>query len=341
MQPWPGAAAGGVDAAAASFHDGAVTTLGSVAMSKQEFHSRSAEPTVLKFRTRTGLRLVGDRWGSPERPTVILLHGGGQTRFAWGNTARSLAAAGYCALALDARGHGESEWAGAQGYRLEYFADDLEDVIAELGTRPAVVGASLGGMTAMLAVSRSHPAIADCVVLVDVTPHYEPEGVRRIVDFMRARPDGFVSLQEAAQCVAEFLPHRPPPSDTSGLAKNLRLGDDGRYRWHWDPDFIGRFDDPAASELPARLAEAARALSVPTLLVRGGLSEIVSEASVRNFLDLVPHCEYVDVAGAAHMVAGDRNDAFSEAVVEFLRRTVPCESATAGETGAGEGDASE
>ena len=279
------------------------------------------EPVRVSFRTRSGLCLAGDRWGEAERGTVVLLHGGGQTRFAWGNTARSLAAAGYCAFALDARGHGDSDWAGERGYSLDAFADDLEDVIAELATRPAVVGASLGGMTALLAVARSRPSIAECVVLVDVTPHYEPEGVRRIVDFMRARPDGFVSLDEAAQCISEFLPHRPPPSDTGGLAKNLRRGDDGRYRWHWDPEFIGRFDDPQSKQLPARLAEAARCLTVPTLLVRGGLSEIVSEESVRDFLDLVPHCEYVDVAGAAHMVAGDCNDAFSDAVVEFLERT--------------------
>jgi non-heme chloroperoxidase len=134
---------------------------------------------------------------------------------------------------------------------------------------------------------------------------------------MRAHPDGFATLEEAANAVAAYVPHRPRPKDLNGLRKNLRLGPDGRYRWHWDPRMM-RDGRPRATDNTARLEAAARALRVPTLLVRGRLSDVVSEDGARAFLALVPHAHYVDVSGAGHMVAGDRNDPFTDAVVRFL-----------------------
>jgi non-heme chloroperoxidase len=161
------------------------------------------------------------------------------------------------------------------------------------------------------------------LVLVDVVPRIDPAGAERIGAFMRARPDGFASLDEAAQAVADYVPGRPRPSDTSGLQKNLREGDDGRWRWHWDPAFLGSFGRFDPTEREADLVEAARRLTLPTLVVRGGLSDVVSEEGVQEFLALVPQAEYVNVADASHMVAGDRNDAFTRAVVSFLTRVAP------------------
>ena len=141
------------------------------------------------------------------------------------------------------------------------------------------------------------------------------EGVGRIIAFMNAHPDGFASLEEAGDTVAAYLQHRPRPKDTEGLKKNLRLGADGRWRWHWDPLFMNRRRDGMTWE---RLEHAAKALAVPTLLVRGRMSDVVSEDDARAFLAIAPHARYTDVSGAGHMVAGDRNDRFTEAVVEFL-----------------------
>ncbi len=290
--------------------------------------------TIIEFRSRDGLALAASAWGDPADPVVLLLHGGGQTRFAWGSTACALAGRGYYGLALDARGHGESAWAGAGGYSLDSLVDDIEDVVDQLrgrGSAVALVGASLGGMVALSATTREPQSPAACLVLVDITPRTEPEGVRRIVDFMRAKPEGFASLDDAADAVAEFLPHRPRPSDPAGLAKNLRQGEDGRYRWRWDPAFVGSAEyGRRASDTPAKLESAARALRLPTLLVRGGRSDVVSEETAQEFLAMAPHAEYRDVAGAAHMVAGDRNDAFSNAVIEFLERVYPPGSVSGG-----------
>jgi len=278
----------------------------------------------LRFVVDDGLVLVGDAHGDSSAPPVLLLHGGGQTRHAWKNTARELAEAGYYAVALDQRGHGDSGWCERGDYGFQVFADDLCRVAGQLNGAVALIGASLGGLAALICEGELAPGQASAVVLVDIAPRMDSDGVERIVAFMKARPDGFASLEEAADEVAGYLPHRRRPPSVDGLARNLRRGEDGRWRWHWDPGFLSaRGTSEDRENFHLRLMKAAASLEVPTLLVRGGMSEIVSEEGALEFLNVVPHAEYVDVEKASHMVAGDRNDEFCSAVVEFLSRTVP------------------
>jgi pimeloyl-ACP methyl ester carboxylesterase len=267
--------------------------------------------------------LRADAYGDPDRPTVVLVHGGGQTRHSWGGTARALAAAGWYAVAYDQRGHGTSDRAGDQDYSNLAFATDCIDVCTGLRgpdrAPPVLVGASLGGLSGLLAEGTLSPGCTSALVLVDITPRMERAGVDRIVGFMLDRVEsGFADLDEAADAIAAYQPHRPRPTDLSGLSKNLRLDPDGRWRWHWDPDmFLG--PTPLGTNAAAhQFDEAARHLTVPTLLVRGRMSDLVSEETARHFLELCPHARYVDVSGAGHMVAGDRNDAFTGAVTDFL-----------------------
>jgi pimeloyl-ACP methyl ester carboxylesterase len=283
-------------------------------------------PRRVDYRLDSGLALVADAYGDPSDPAVLFLHGGGQTRHAWGGTARAVAEAGFFAVSLDHRGHGESDWDPRGDYGVDAFVADLRGVLARLPSKPFLVGASLGGITAMMAEGTSPEPVSRGLVLVDVTPRLEVRGVMRILGFMRARPEGFATLDEAADVIAEYLPHRPRPKDLAGLEKNLRLGSDGRYRWHWDPKLMDtwnpeRFDAGEAQLIVEARLEAARRLRVPVLLVRGRSSDVVSEEVAREFLALVPHAEYVDLA-AGHMVAGDRNDAFTGAVLAFLQRHV-------------------
>ncbi len=280
----------------------------------------SSTPSTCRFRSRTGLGLVGDQWGPPDGAAVVLLHGGGQTRHAWQGTAAILGATGRRALALDARGHGDSEWSPEGHYRLEDFAEDLLAVVDALDDQPVLVGASLGGLTALLVEGELSPGTARALILVDVTPRIEADGARRIHEFMTGDGgNGFVSLEEAADAVAAYLPHRSRDSAPEGLVKNLRQGEDGRWRWHWDPQFLGGNSVGAVLDVD-RLRECARRLSLPTLLVRGRMSDIVSEDGAREFLRDAPAAEFVDVSGAGHMVAGDRNDRFTAAVIDFLDR---------------------
>lgn len=282
-------------------------------------------PERLRFELPHGITIAADAYGDPAGRPVLFLHGGGQTRHAWGGTAQRLAAAGWYAITMDHRGHGESGWDPKGHYDVTDFMKDLRAVVAQLREPPILVGASLGGITALLTETAQESSIAAGLVLVDVTPRMERQGVERIIDFMGSNTDGFENLDAAADAVAAYLPHRSRPRDTSGLEKNLRLDDDGRYRWHWDPRLLETWD-PAkytkeiGRQIVAHRLEAARRLRIPTLLVRGRLSDVVSEQNAQEFLQVAPHAEYVDLHGAAHMVAGDRNDAFAEAVIDFISR---------------------
>jgi pimeloyl-ACP methyl ester carboxylesterase len=268
-----------------------------------------------------GLTLAGDAWGNPAGPLVILQHGGGQTRNAWKGAGERLGAAGYYTIAFDARGHGDSDWSPDGEYTQDAMVADLVSLVADLGgRRPVLVGASMGGGTSLVAVGEDH-VDATALVLVDIAPRIEPEGVDKIRAFMTQKPEGFDSLEEVADAIASYQPHRARPRTLDGLAKNVRLGEDGKYHWHWDPKTRMREADFAMRE--ARLEECARSLSLPTLLVRGGLSDVLSEEGAQRFLELCPSAEYINVAGAAHMVAGDRNDNFANAVIDFLQRAVP------------------
>ena len=268
-----------------------------------------------------GVSIAADVGGAEGGPLVVLQPGGGQTRHSWGRAGATLADKGYHVLSLDVRGHGDSGWSPNGVYTLDRYLDDLVCVVAQFGNRPCyLVGASLGGMVSLLAAGEGRVQ-ANGLVLVDVAPKIEWSGANRIKDFMLARPDGFASVEEAADVVAAYLPHRPRPKNNSGLLKNLRMGDDQRYRWHWDPRMLKEnVTDAAVIRDSTRLEHAARALTIPTLLIRGGLSDVVSQSSVDHMREVVPHAEVVEVAHADHMVAGDRNDAFNTAVIEFLTR---------------------
>jgi non-heme chloroperoxidase len=276
----------------------------------------------ITFQGEEGVNLVGDAFGDSHAPPVILLHGGGQTRHAWGQTALAIARAGYYAVSLDGRGHGESDWSPSGNYAIDFFIGDLKRVIAALGAMPVLIGASLGGLTALLLEGES-PGLARAVVLVDIATSAKIDGIRRIVDFMSQKPEGYASIEDVADAIAAYQPHRKRPTNLEGLAKNVRRGEDGRYRWHWDPKFL-RPSSPEGSPLrPPRLEAAARALKVPALLVRGKQSDVIGEEEVRQFLALAPHAEYVDVRDAGHMIAGDSNDLFTDGVLGFLDRHRP------------------
>lgn len=280
---------------------------------------------VIEFAGRDGNRLAADAAGDPNDPPAILLHGGGQTRHSWGTTLGALADKGWRAYAVDLRGHGDSEWAVDGDYTLDAFAGDVVAVARALGQPPALVGASLGGLASLAAIGeRPHEVVARALVLVDVAPTTEEAGRTRIGEFMAEHMhDGFASLDEVADAIQRYNPHRPRPTNLSGLEKNLRQHANGRWFWHWDPKFIGgrlgSTDETRVSLTdPTRLQAAARVITVPTLLVRGRVSDLLSEEGARELLELVPHAQLVDVAGAGHMVAGDRNDLFNDAVVNFL-----------------------
>lgn len=276
----------------------------------------------MKFKVSSGLNIEATLEGNPNEPLVILLHGGGQTRHAWKGTAEKLASAGFYAVALDLRGHGESDWSEEGDYAIESYRSDLVSIIEQIGKPASLIGASLGGMVSLSTAGDSDfQNICTALVMVDIGIYPNEEGSNEILEFMSSGFNGFESLEDASDAITAYLPHREKPKDISGLQKNLRLKDDGRYYWHWDPKFIqSRTAD--RTEHRAKHRNYAENVSIPTLLIRGALSNVVTEEEVKDFMGTIKHAEFVEIDKAAHMIAGDRNDVFANAAIDFLQKTI-------------------
>jgi pimeloyl-ACP methyl ester carboxylesterase len=285
--------------------------------------AEQSELQTVKFQGADGLTLIADEWNraaetAEGRPTVLFLHGGGQNRFSWKNTGQILADEGLHVIALDSRGHGDSDRSPDANYTVDALCADTLAVLDQIGRPTILIGASMGGMTALPVAYQAGPEKVTKLVLVDVVPRYEKDGSARIREFMASGLDGFGSLDEAADAVAAYLPYRRKPRSPEGLKKNLRLRG-GRWHWHWDPAFLTAPSDDAFVRTEM-LEQAAISLTIPILLIRGRLSDVVSEDGVKHFLETVPHAEFVELSDAGHTAAGDDNDAFSEVVVAFVNR---------------------
>ncbi len=281
----------------------------------------SNSPQTVTFRGVDDLGLVADEWNrdaptAADRPTILMLHGGGQNRHSWKNTGQILADAGFRVIALDSRGHGDSDRSPTATYTVEALCDDTLQVMYQIGGPVALIGASMGGLTGIAAAHEAGPEIVTKLVLVDVVPRFEKDGSARIREFMFSHVHGFDSLEDAAEAVAAYLPHRNKPRSIEGLKKNLRQRD-GRWYWHWDPAFLTKPEDDPFIRVD-KLEQAAMNLEIPILLIRGKLSDVVSAEGVADFLKKVPDAEFVELSDAGHTAAGDDNDAFSEVVVRFV-----------------------
>jgi pimeloyl-ACP methyl ester carboxylesterase len=267
-----------------------------------------------------GLTLAADGFGDPESPPVLFFHGGGQSRRSWRGAARRVAEAGYYGLAIDLRGHGESDWASDGAYHVTDYARDVEALISYFARPLALVGASRGGQSAMIGCSR-HPENVALLMLADVAPHIDDAGVEGVRRFFRASDAGFASLEEAADTLSAHL-GQPRPADISGLVRALRTDDRGRMFWQWDsragaPEFL---NPPTEGEA---LINAARSLKVPVVLVKAEHSDIVSDDSVARFRTLTPQLEVAVARGVGHMFTGDHNDAFADTLLTHLARYLP------------------
>jgi pimeloyl-ACP methyl ester carboxylesterase len=275
------------------------------------------------FKGAGGLELSATVYGEGPR-VCLLLHGGGQTRHAWKRAGQVLGH-GWRVVALDQRGHGQSDWSPDGAYAFWDYAADAKavagQIAAETGLRPVIIGASLGGIAGLLAMDNPNDPPFSALCMVDIVPQMSPAGVDAIQGFMRANAaQGFASVEEAADAVAAYLPHRKRPASLDGLRRNLRHDTDGRWRWHWDPRFL---DGPRSVNtdwemIRDRMLRQAADLTTPGLLVRGAFSELVTDEAAAEFLAIAKGMRSVSVAKARHMVAGDNNDDFLDAIAGFL-----------------------
>jgi len=279
-----------------------------------------SKPVTERLTTPSGITLEFDLWGKIKRDAILLLHGGGQTRHSWNATAEKITQVDGCAITMDLRGHGDSDWSHEGDYELSDFSEDVAFLIDTLEIQPSLVGASLGGLVGIYLEGRYSPGSISALVLVDIVPNINVLGAEKIKDFMLEHSKtGFSSLSEVSDILSEYNPHREKSSDLEGLKKNLRKRGE-KWFWHWDPLFISseRGKENPDMRNPELLNELCSNISVPMLLVRGKLSDLVTEIQVREFLERFPEASFADVSGAGHMVVGDKNDAFANEVIEFL-----------------------
>lgn len=276
---------------------------------------------ILRFQTDEEITIVGDGYGDPENDPIILLHGGGQTRNSWKKTGEKLAEKGWYVIATDARGHGDSSWSKQHNYAFDFMRKDILTIVNSLDKTPILIGASMGGMISLTAL-HYHPNLAKALILVDVSPKVEKKGTDRIFAFMSAKPEGYESLESVYEAVKAYLPHRKNIGSLDGLKKNLRKLPNGNYGWHWDPAILtiwmDESNDITRKETEIFLTNALINLQIPALLVRGGISDVVSLEIVEELRNIAPNLAFVDVAEAGHMVAGDSNHIFTSALLEFL-----------------------
>ncbi|MBU6199908.1 MAG: alpha/beta hydrolase [Xanthomonadaceae bacterium] len=282
--------------------------------------SAVAEPRRLTLHAGDGVPLAVDARGDARDPALVFAHGFGQTRHAWNATTAALAEAGWRCLTMDARGHGDSGWRGDGHYDFSQFVDDLVRLARVPEQKPILVGASMGGLLGL--VAQAEHAVFRALVLVDITPRWEAAGVERVLTFMRAHPQGFANVEEASAAIANYLPqraqrYRRDPGRPERLRRLLVSDANGRLRWHWDPRLLDTIATGSERQ-QSRLLDAARRIHVPTLLVSGERSDVVSDDTIAEFLRCVPHAQHVCVSRATHMIAGDDNAAFTAAVARFV-----------------------
>jgi non-heme chloroperoxidase len=274
---------------------------------------------------RSGFVVVDDRqvhyleWGPSAAAPVLALHGGGQTAYMFEELGSALRSSHHL-LAPDLPSHGDSDPLSGDGGFLgrHALAETIPPLLGTFGLdRVAVVGASLGGITS-LTLAASRPDLVSAIVLIDVGHRLEEEGVQRIIAFM-SQHDSFASLDEAADAIAAYLPHRSRANPTS-LRRNLRQRSDGRWVWkHGLSSALGRQAAGTWRDILTGLDADARQVVAPVLLLRGAKSDVLSATGAEEVASLLPNARIAEVQAAGHLAAGDNPASTVNLVRDFLR----------------------
>lgn len=279
--------------------------------------TRQAPPLPVTFTGSGGLCLAGELRGDDDATPIVFVHGSGQSRHAWATSAATLAADGWRTVSFDLRGHGDSERAAGGAYSLDDLTLDLTAVLETLDRPAVLVGASMGGILSLLAAGEARRGDVRAIVLADSAHRGNDAGQAAMLAFARSAAEGYTSLEEAARALPALGMGSSGPPTPDRLRHVLRQSG-GRYWWPWDPAF-GAFWSSDHESPAGRVLAAARAVSCPILLVRGAESPMVTDEIAAEFCDGVPGTRRVDLPGVGHMLTGDDNAVFIEAMRPFLQ----------------------
>lgn len=267
-----------------------------------------------------GVQVCAQTFGSQDSPSVVFLHSGGQSKEFWYASAQAIADAGRFAICIDLRGHGESGHAADGRYDLDAHISDLRAILASLPSRSLVVGAGLGAIIALAAVGESAPHLVSGLALVDINIWFEEAALSRLHQALLDRTTGADAPDQIAQAVAAAHPGEPAPAVTERLLASFEKQEDGRLEWRGDPRALEGSDLLAQQD---RLTAAAGRIVAPVVLLRGSLNDTISNENLQRLQATIPGSELVEIEGAGHFLAADREDLFNAVLLDFLERHAP------------------
>ena len=279
--------------------------------------AREIEP-MERFVVANGLRFHYLEWGDRAKPTILLLHGFAQTCHSWDFVSLSLADR-FHVIALDQRGHGDSEWAPDGDYSPESQQRDINAIVEALGLNDLILmGLSMGGRNAFT-YAANHPETVKALVVVDASPENLRAGSQNIKRFVQ-QEDELDSLDDFVERVRVYNPRRPISQIRGSIAHNLKQLPNGKWTWKYDRVLRTPGGRPSPDHKTAeRLWGYVDSLKCPTLIVRGAASDVVALETAEQMRLRIPNGQLATVEGAGHLVMGDNPSGFERMVSAFLQ----------------------
>jgi len=257
-------------------------------------------------------------WGTAGRPPILFLHGGGLNARTWDVICLMMRPDYHC-LALDQRGHGDSEWEPTSNYSHESQIGDIEGFVSKLELqKPLVVAHSMGGFAA-LGYALRHASTLSGLALVDVGPELNLSGSKRIRDFI-TQDRVLDSVEAFVERAMAFNPRRNPTLLRRSLLHNLRQLPNGKWTWKHDPNRMSMEGDFAQERFARgqQILDNIRKITCPTLVLRGDRSDVFSDEQASRFAAALPHGRWVKVPNAGHTIQGDNPAALLDALMPFI-----------------------
>lgn len=273
-----------------------------------------------KFITINNLNLHYVEWGTPGQPSIVLLHGFQSNAHTWDTFSHAMANT-YHVLALDQRGHGDTDWAPDGDYTPDAFIRDIVGFIDALNVVPTIlVGHSMGGRHAAM-VAADYPDKATKVVIVDTPAEMPPA----ILDMMAqqpasdtpSEPETFASFEDVIRSGIAQYPLTPEAELRHANYHNLYRGADGKWRWRWDLTLLERRRLNRSLQLD--LYSYLQRVQCPTLLVRGQQSPLLTPDIAQKMVQHLPRGRLVEIPDTAHTVNADKAEAFNALTADFLQ----------------------
>jgi len=263
-----------------------------------------------------GLKLHFLDWGNENDPVCILLHGFAQTAHSWDFISLSLSQK-YRVIVLDQRGHGDSDWDKDKRYSTEYFVKDINNLVKNNNLNNFnLIGLSMGGRNSYYYASENQNMI-NKLVIVDTGPETIKKGSSNIKNFVQMN-DELDSIEEFVERIKKYNPHRTEGHIRGNILNNIKQLENGKWTWKYDSFLRSGFSNRNTHQKNEDQWKILEKIETPTLIVKGGKSDILAESTLEKMSDVMANAQSVTVEEAGHLVPGDNPIEFTKILLKFL-----------------------